>query len=179
LIFLSIIIPVYNNSDVLKINLPYLKKYLSTKEFEYEILIVDDGSKDSGNVEKISRQYNCNYLRIQNNKGKGFAIKAGMLNASGKYRVFTDADIPYESKNLDDILHNLDEEKYQVVIGDRTLNKSSYFKDVSFLRLLGSKFFSFVIGGITTRKFADTQCGLKGFTSEAVSNIFKKTLINV
>jgi dolichyl-phosphate beta-glucosyltransferase len=176
--FLSIIIPVYNNSDVLKNNLLYLKNYLTKKEFDYEIIIVDDGSKDGNNVEKISKQYNCNYFRIPNNRGKGFAIKTGMLNVTGTYRLFTDADIPYESENFDDIIHNLDEEKCQVVIGNRTLNKSSYFKDISFLRSLGSKFFSFLVGGITSEKFADTQCGLKGFTAEAAEEIFTRTKIN-
>jgi dolichyl-phosphate beta-glucosyltransferase len=178
LIFLSIIIPVYNNSDVLKDNLAYLYNYLAKKEFEFEILIIDDGSKDGKDVENISGEFNCRYIRSQNNYGKGNAVKQGMINAYGIYRIYTDADIPYESEDIDRIINFLDKEKHDVVIGDRTLNKSTYYKDVTYLRSFGSKLFSFIMGGVTSGKFSDTQCGLKGFTSETAVDLFKKTHIN-
>lgn len=178
MILLSIILPVYNNSNVLKNNLPYLYENLLKKEFEFEILIIDDGSKDRKNVESISKEYNCKYIRSQKNYGKGNAIKQGISNTNGLYRIYTDADIPYEYEDIEKIIHFLDKEKYDMVIGDRTLNNSTYYKDISFLRSFGSKLFSFIVGGVTSGKFGDTQCGLKGFTSEAAVNLFKKTHIN-
>jgi dolichyl-phosphate beta-glucosyltransferase len=178
LIFLSVIIPVYNNSNVLKNNLPYLCNYLSKKDFEYEIIIVDDGSKNSRDVEEISKDYNGIYIMSQKNIGKGNAVKKGMLSANGNYRIYTDADIPYENEDIDKIIHSLDKEKYDIIIGDRTLNKSSYYKNVTFLRSFGSKLFSLIVGGVTSGKFEDTQCGLKGFTSEVAVNLFEKSRIN-
>lgn len=177
MIFLSVIIPVYENSEVLKKNLPYLENYLSKKEFEYEIIISDDGSSNGKEVENISKEFNCTYIRSEENCGKGNAVKRGILSAKGVYRIYTDADIPYEKEGIDEILYFLEKEKYDIVIGDRTLNKSKYYKDVSFLRSLGSKFFAFVVGGITSGKFSDTQCGLKGFKSEIALYLFEKSHI--
>ena len=178
MIFLSIIIPVYNNSEVLKNNLPYLAGYLSKKDYKYEIVIVDDGSSDRSEVKNISDNFNCRYIVNEKNFGKGYAVKQGILNYDAKYRIFTDADIPYEIEDLEKIIESLDKDKFDMVIGDRTLNTSSYFKDVSILRSLGSKFFSLIIGGITSGNFSDTQCGLKGFTSDAASDLFSRTKIN-
>lgn len=177
MIFLSVIIPVFENSNVLKSNLPYLCDFLSKKDFEYEIIISDDGSTNGEEVRKISDEFNCTYLRSEKNLGKGNALKIGMLSANGKYGIYTDADIPYENNEIEYIINSLDSEKYDVVIGDRTLNKSSYYKDVSFLRSFGSKFFAFIVGGITSGEFGDTQCGLKGFTKEAATELFGKSHI--
>ena len=178
MIFLGIIIPVYNNTEVLINNLPYLTGYLSKKDFEYEIIIVNDGGIGSEEIKSVCLKYNCKCIVNGKNFGKGYAVRRGMLTSEAKYRIFTDADIPYEIEDLEKIIQGLDIDKYDVVIGDRTLNASSYFKDVSLLRSFGSKFFSFITGGITPGKFGDTQCGLKGFTSESATDLFGRTLIN-
>lgn len=176
--YLSVIISVYNNSDVLKNNLPYLADYLSKKEYDYDIIIVDDGSANGSEIKNISENYNCRYVVNAKNFGKGYSVKRGMLISDAKYKIFTDADIPYGNEDLEKIIESLDKEKYDMVIGDRSMNTSSYFKDVSVLRSFGSKFFSFIIGGITSGKFNDTQCGLKGFTAEAAADLFNRTKIN-
>jgi dolichyl-phosphate beta-glucosyltransferase len=178
LIFLSIIIPVYNNPEVLKNNLPYLVNYFSKKEFGYEVIIVDDGSFNGEEIENICAQNKCKVIRNENNCGKGNAVKTGMLASEGQFRIFTDADIPYGTEDMESMINNLHNEKFDMVIGDRTLNASSYFKNISFLRSFGSRFFSLIIGGITPGKFGDTQCGLKGFTSEAAIELFSNTKIN-
>lgn len=174
---LSIILPVYNNQDVLKKNILYLKNYFDTIGEEYEIIIVDDGSDIGTDVKIIADSNNCIYLRNHKNLGKGASVKRGMLDSSGKYRIFTDADIPYENENTGRMIELLKKGKSDVVIGDRTLIKSEY-KSGSLLRSLGSKFFSFIVWGITSGKFGDTQCGLKGFTSAASEIIFRRTKIN-
>lgn len=175
--YLSIIIPVFENSDVLKNNLSYLCEYLAKNEFEYEIIISDDGCANGEEVEKISKEYKCTYIRSEKNYGKGNAVKKGILMANGIYRIYTDADIPYGNESIDDIIYSLDKEKYDVAIGDRTLYKSSYYKDISFLRSFGSKVFAFVVGGVTYGKFNDTQCGLKGFKSEIAIDLFERSHI--
>lgn len=175
---LSIIIPVFNNADVLKNNLPYLIHFLKENNYQYEVIIVDDGSINGSEIKKTAEEFNCKYIVNEKNIGKGYSVKRGILFSDAKYRIFTDADIPYETEDIEKIISNLDKEKYDIVIGDRTLNSSSYFKNVSVLRSIGSKFFSFIIGGITAGKFNDTQCGLKGFTSEAAIDLFSRTKIN-
>lgn len=175
--YLSVILPVYNNQEILKANIGYLCNYLNGKNIDYEIIVVDDFSESENEVRKIGDEYKCIYLRNSKNYGKGYSVKKGMLESTGKYRIFTDADIPYESESIDLILNKLEKENYDIAIGDRTLVKSEY-KNVSFLRSFGSKFFSFVVWGLTSGKFGDTQCGLKGFRAESASVLFGKTLIN-
>lgn len=159
-------------------NLPYLLDYFSKKNYDFEIIISDDGSKDSDVVEKISREYNCKYLKSGNNMGKGSALKNGIFNSSGAYRIFTDADIPYNGADIDNIITSLQKDNFDMVIGDRTLLKSSYYKNISFIRSFGSKIFSSIVGGITSGKFNDTQCGLKGFTEKCALDLFGKSKIN-
>jgi dolichyl-phosphate beta-glucosyltransferase len=101
-----------------------------------------------------------------------------MLHSESTYRIFTDADVPYEVGDIDKIIHNLESGKCDVAIGDRSLLKSASSGDVTFLRSFGSKFFSFVVGGLMAEKFGDTQCGLKGFTAKAANELFSKTRIN-
>lgn len=174
---ISIILPVYNNRKILEDNISYLTEFMEAGKYDYEIVIVDDGSKDGELIKKIAVENKCTYIRNEINTGKGFAVKNGMMKSSGKVKIFTDADIPYENESLKIIIEKLCNNEADVVIGDRTLLKSSYFKNVSAIRSLGSRFFSFVVWGITSGKFGDTQCGLKGFTSESAAVIFGKTHI--
>ncbi|MBI5403126.1 MAG: glycosyltransferase [Ignavibacteriae bacterium] len=173
---LSIILPVYNNQDELKKNIGYLTEFFNQKAISYEIIIVDDCSSNAGEIIEIADDYNCLYIRNEKNSGKGESVKRGMLKASGKYRLFTDADIPYEKEGIELMLEKLDKEKFDVVIGDRTLFKSEY-KNGSFLRSTGSRIFSLIVRELTSGKFPDTQCGLKGFTAESAETLFRKTKI--
>jgi dolichyl-phosphate beta-glucosyltransferase len=174
---LSIILPVYNTADILSDNLEFLINYLGTLKNEYEIIIVDDGSFSGKDIDNIAGKNGCRYLRNNKNLGKGASIKRGMLEATGECRIFTDADIPYEIESIGLMIEKFQNEKCDVIIGDRTLVKSEY-KSGSFLRSLGSRFFSLIVWGITSGKFEDTPCGLKGFGPEAAENIFSKTRIN-
>lgn len=173
---LSIILPVYNNQDVLKNNLGYLTGFLTDKKIDYEIIIVDDCSRNEGEITEIAGDYKCLCIRNEKNSGKGESVKIGMLKASGGYRIFTDADIPYENEGIELMLEKFDTEKCDVVIGDRTLLKSEY-KNGSFLRSTGSKLFSLIVRELTSGKFGDTQCGLKGFTADSAQVLFKKAKI--
>jgi dolichyl-phosphate beta-glucosyltransferase len=175
---ISIILPVYNNRKSLEDNIAYLTEFLENVKLEYEIFIVDDGSKEGELIKKIAVENKCTYIRNENNSGKGFAVKKGMMKTSGKIKIFTDADIPYENESLRILIYKLTNNEADVVIGDRTLVKSSYFKNVSLIRSFGSRFFSSVVWGITSGKFGDTQCGLKGFTAESAAVIFGKTFIS-
>lgn len=146
MIHLSIIIPSYKNAVILDNNLPYLITNLSKCDFTNEIIIVDDGSDDNGKTKDIASKYNCKFILSETNKGKGNAVRLGMISATGKYRIFTDADIPYEFENITNMLYYLDFKEFEMVVGDRTLENSKYFSEITVSRNLGSKIFSFIVG---------------------------------
>ncbi len=171
--YLSVIIPAYNEAKRLPLTLVDIDKHLKGADFSYEIIVVNDGSKDA-TAEVIERfSHLIKNLRIvnQKNTGKGGAVKRGMLEAKGEIRLFTDADnstsidqfnkmIPYFSEN------------YQVVIGSRDIEGAQMVPSQSWHKKqagnLGNLFIQFMLlPGIW-----DTQCGFKAFTEEAAEKIF-------
>ncbi len=168
--YLSVIIPAYNSAAVLRNNIPYLKENLDRKGFLYEILVVDDGSEDD--TETAARDLGCTYVKNPRNLGKGAALKNGMLNAKGKFRIFTDADVPFHAEAIGNFLHYLDEKEFHLVIGDRTLVESSYHREIPWLRKKASAWFSTLVGRFVAGGMFDTQCGLKGFRAEVAEDLF-------
>lgn len=176
--YLSVIIAAYNSHKELHVNLPVLINFLKSKNFTSEIIIVDDGSTDSGATEQLAKEHNCIYLKQIKNQGKGAAIKRGMLAAQGMFRIFTDADIPYETTAIDTFLNYLDFKEFHMVVGDRTLLDSTYYSEIKPIRNWASKIFSFIVGRFVAGGMFDTQCGIKGFRSDIAIDIFSKSLIN-
>jgi dolichyl-phosphate beta-glucosyltransferase len=177
-VYLSIIIPAFNAAGILKKNLPVLKLYLKDQVYEYEIILVDDGSNDDGATARISREFGCIYYRNPQNMGKGASVRNGMKIAKGAFRIFTDADIPYEVDVISIILKYLDTKEFDLVIGDRHLKESSYFYHTPWLRRFTSAFFTYFVGTIVTTSFFDTQCGIKGFRAASAEWIFDHARIN-
>ena len=175
---LSIILPSYKGSSILRNQLPDFIKYLKEKNIENEIIIVDDGSNDNGLTEKVALDFNCRYLENKKNKGKGSAVKKGMLNAKGEYRIFTDVDIPFEYDSIEKFLYYLDFKEFDVVLGDRTLKDSTYFAEIPKSRKIGSNIYSFIVGRFVTGGLFDTQCGMKGFRAKSAEDIFSVSRIN-
>lgn len=167
---LSVVIPSYNSAVVLKNNIPYLRSFLGKKNFDYEIIIVDDGSAD--NTELVAAELECIYLKNETNMGKGAALKKGMLHAKGAFRIFTDADIPFEAEAFDKFLFYLNEKEFALAIGDRTLKESSYHREIPGLRKMASNWFSFLVGRFVAGGMFDTQCGLKGFRADIAQDLF-------
>ena len=181
MIHLSVIIPSYNEEKRLPATLFDIDKYLSLQNYEYEILVVDDGSKDktidvvNGMVSKIK---NLKVLSYGENKGKGYAVKFGMLKSQGEYRLFTDAD---NSTTIDQVekMWPYFKDGYDVVIGSRDV-KGAVLDPPQPMhrRILGEVFglFTKVLAG--TWGLNDTQCGFKGLTKRAADNIFPKCIID-
>lgn len=171
-IFLSVIIGSYNSADALNKNIDVLLDFLKVKSYSYEIIIVDDGSDDNGATQKIAADKGVIYFKSTKNEGKGAAIKKGVLASSGKYVIFTDADIPYEPIVIDSFIKYLDVKEYDMVVGDRTLAGRDYFVQIKKLRSLASRIFAFIVGRFIAGGIFDTQCGIKGFRTEAAKDIF-------
>jgi dolichyl-phosphate beta-glucosyltransferase len=174
----SIVIPSYRSAKVLENNLPYLLLFLQEQNFASEVIIVDDGSKDSGETERVAIHHKCSYLTYPENRGKGFAVRTGMAAAQGEICIFTDADIPFETSAIEAIIHYIQVKEFDVVIGDRGLQASNYFSKISNQRRFGSGFFTFIVGRFVTTGISDTQCGLKGFRKNVAIDLFGKSRIH-
>ncbi|MFA4999046.1 MAG: dolichyl-phosphate beta-glucosyltransferase [Candidatus Paceibacterota bacterium] len=180
--YLSIIIPAYNEEKRLPGTLADIDNYLKKQNYDYEILVVENGSTDKTVevVKKLSIQIKGLKLIEGSNKGgKGSAVKRGMLEASGDYRIFTDAD---NSTTIDQIEKMWPEFKagFDIVIGSRDIKGAVLNPPQPWLRriILGDGFRLYRKLVIGLWDLEDTQCGFKGFTKKAAEDIFPKSIIS-
>jgi dolichyl-phosphate beta-glucosyltransferase len=177
-IYLSVVVPSYNSARILERNLPILLAYLKQQDYSWEVIVIEDGSNDLGETENVCRKLGCRFLNTEKNMGKGAAIRTGMKKALGSFRIFTDADIPYKPDTIGIMLRYLDLKEFQIVIGDRTLEGSSYQCENSGLRKLPSVIFTQIVGIFFTPNLFDTQCGLKGFRGDIADFLFSHARLN-
>lgn len=179
-IYLSVIIPAYNEEKRLTRTLEEIDKYLRTQTYDYEIIVVNSGSTDrTAEIvkEKQKAMKNLNLLEVEN-RGKGYAVKQGMLKAQGKFRLFTDAD---NSTSIDQVekMWSWFEKGYDLVIGSRDMKGAVLDPpQPCYRRLLGLgfRFLAHLICG--TWGILDTQCGFKCFREKAGKDIFSKSKVN-
>ncbi|WP_333656256.1 glycosyltransferase [Dissulfurispira sp.] len=164
----SLILPAYNQKRILEGSIAEIIKTFGNI---CELIIVDDGSVDNTH-EAIKYIQNVRLIRNTHNMGKGYSVKTGMLSARGEYRIFTDADLPYGTKGIKDVLKKL-KNGYDVAIGHR----ENPYPD-SIFRLMGHRIFNAFAERNVRMPFKDTQCGLKGFKSSAAEAIFSRLSTN-
>lgn len=172
-IFLSVVIPCYDEmTNLQKGVLDKVEHFLSKKKFGYEVIIVDDGSKDGSDkfIEEFTEE-NPNFLLIKNNHlGKAGAVTTGMLKAKGEYVLFTDMDQAAPIEEINKLLPFF-EEGADIVIGSR----SSQRKGAPMTRLVMAKGMIFLRSAIVgIRGISDTQCGFKAFKKDVAEKLFKK-----
>jgi dolichyl-phosphate beta-glucosyltransferase len=175
---LSLLIPAYNEQDLIISTLEELIQFLETRIPKFEILVVDDGSQDK--TTEIVQQYSLGQPRVRllaqhSNLGKGCAIQRGVLESKGKYIIFVDADLPYNLDAIDSILAALSGD-HDLAIGSRHL-EGSEVRDIPLLRYIAGQVFSVLVGILMFPGIHDTQCGMKGFRAEAAREIFKRLTI--
>jgi glycosyltransferase involved in cell wall biosynthesis len=171
---LTVILPCYNEAERLPQTLQALLAYLSGIPGQVEVLVVDDGSTDAtvmaaDAVAAVDRRVRV--LSHQPNRGKGFAVRTGMLAAEGELIVFTDADGSYGPSDVDRIVRAL--ARAPVAIGARTSGTS---RQVA--RRTASRVFNLAIRSSLGLPFGDTQSGLKGFRRAAARQIFSQTRVD-
>ncbi len=173
-IFLSVIVPCFDEmANLQKGVLDKMIHFLSTEKFNYELIIVDDGSSD-GSVEFIENfvKENKNITLIKNqHTGKAGAITAGILKSKGKYVLFTDMDQATPIEEVNKLLPFAESKKFDVVIGSRQTER----KGSPWTRKLVSKaavILKQLLVGLP--EIVDTQCGFKMFTRTAADNLFEK-----
>jgi glycosyltransferase involved in cell wall biosynthesis len=175
---LSIIVPAYNEQARLPETLRRIEEYFSQSEWSFrEILVVDDGSTDRTVEEAIgfsNGNPNIRVLRNPGNRGKGFSVRHGMLEARGEWLLFSDADLSTPIEELDKLWCTVQQRRVDVAIGSRALNRSLIGIHQPGFRETAGKFFNFVMRMVTGLPFADTQCGFKIFRAEAAREVFAR-----
>ncbi len=178
---LSVIIPAYNEEKRLPKTLEEINKYLIQQIYDYEILVVDNGSADkTAEIVKDleNRIKGLKLIEGLASRGKGFAVKKGMLEAKGDFRIFTDADNSTSVDQAERMWPEF-EKGYDVVIGSRDIKGAVLDPPQPWIRKIflgeGFKFYRKIIIGLWGVE--DTQCGFKGFTKKAAEDIFPKLRI--
>lgn len=176
---LSLVIPVYNEESIISKCLTTVLHHLRKNEIEYEVIVVNDGSKD--NTVSIVNGFIQSERRIRlldypENRGKGFAVCRGMLTAKGDIAMFIDADLSTPITELDRFMSSLTE-GYDVVIGSRKMPESRIIIHQPFYRekmgILYSRLSALILGV----DIVDFTCGFKAFSGEAARNIFARQTI--
>ncbi|MFM8472635.1 MAG: dolichyl-phosphate beta-glucosyltransferase [Candidatus Kapaibacterium sp.] len=173
----SVIIPAFNEAERISSSLEKALDYLRTQTYRWEIIVVDDGSSDD--TVRVVRHYepDVRIVALGSNKGKGAAVRAGMLAAKGDVRVFTDADFSTPITELPKVLKEL-QAGADICIGSRRLDPASLKKHQPWYReaigLMGNK----IISAVLFSGIEDTQCGFKGLTAEATEALFSQMRID-
>ena len=170
---LSIVIPAFNEEKRIAATLETLRGYLARQNYESEIIVVDDGSKDRTVETARMKLEGCRHrvLPVAVNTGKGNAVREGMLAAEGRYVLFTDADLSTPIEEVERFLRYL-KEGNDVVIGSRALDRSKIEVRQNFSRELMGKVFNLIARMLVFREVRDSQCGFKAFTREAARDLF-------
>jgi len=175
----SIIIPAYNEGARLGATLDRVLNHITERRWDAEVIVVNDGSRD--NTPDLVRECvrkNPEVRLIENpgNRGKGFSVRNGMLNANGEILLFTDADLssPIEeaSKLFAAIQAGVD-----VAIGSRWVQPDLQTQRQSLQRQFYGRIFNFALRILLGLQFKDTQCGFKAFTRSAALTVFPRQTI--
>lgn len=173
---ISLIIPMYNEMSIVHDAAKTFSGYMSENFEDWELIFVDDGSAD-GCGEAFAEKYLSERVKLVSykpNRGKGYAVRQGILAAEGDVIVFTDCDNAYGTDVIAEIYKRFCDSDADIIVGSRNMDKSGY-EGYTFIRRLASKTyikFINVIAGFGKYRLSDSQCGFKGFRRDAAKKIF-------
>ena len=176
---ISVVIPTYDEEKRIEGSIKTIEQYLQDSGFDYEIIVSDDGSTDKtlSAVRKIMVGNEKIKLVVNEHKGKGGAVRAGILQSSGNLVLFTDADLSTPIEELDKLKEALDE-GCDIAIASRDLPGSKILKHQSWGRELLGKFLNRIVQLLYIPGIFDAQCGFKLFKGKVVRELFSQQKIN-
>jgi glycosyltransferase involved in cell wall biosynthesis len=171
---LSIVIPAYNEEARLPRTLKRIQSWLDYRKLSAEVIVVDDGSTDATARLVTERQPPWPELKLvanPGNRGKGYSVRHGTLEARGDIVLFTDADLSAPIEEADKVLSAL--QTHDFAIGSRALNRKLIAVHESPFREFAGIVFNYIVRLVLWLPFADTQCGFKAFTRPAAQTVFQ------
>lgn len=177
--FLSVVVPAYNEQERIKKTLIEVGGYLDSQLYDYEIIVVNDGSTDGtvGAVESLNLK-NTKIINNKKNHGKGYVVRQGLLAATGEYHLFMDAD---NSTSIEELSNFLPYARagFDIVIGSRSIKGAKIILPQPFQRKIFGAIYRILVKCIAGLSgFYDTQCGFKIFNSKSAQDIFPQCRIN-
>jgi len=175
---LSIVIPSFNEELRLPTTLREISSYIRSSRRETEVIVVDDGSTDRTSDVANSFRGEIQRLRVvanKENRGKGYSVRHGMMEAHGRVVLFTDADLSAPIAEADKLLAALAD--HDVAIGSRAMDRSLISVRQSLFREYAGIIFNFIVRAILRLPFVDTQCGFKAFRRDRCRVIFEQQRI--
>lgn len=176
--FLSIILPVHNEENRLPTTLRQVQQFISAQTFSSEVIIVENGSQDrSFEIAEAFCAEQPNFsVYHEENRGKGLAVRRGMLKASGQYRIFCDVDF---SMPVDEILKFLPPQQHNadIVIGSREAPGAVRYHEPAYRHFIG-RIFNTMVRLAVLPGLQDSQCGFKMFSAPCAEEVFQKQTLN-
>ena len=175
----SVVLPAYQAAHLVGAAVTEISAALGGHEVldgPLEIVVVDDGSTD-GTADAARRAGADVVVSLEANRGKGAAVRAGMLAASGRLRLFTDVDLAYPPGQLTSLIDAL-RDGADVALGNRRHAEARAINPARPARALASRMFNAFTRLVLLRRYRDTQCGFKGFTAVAAEEIFSRAVID-
>ena len=170
---LSIIIPAYNEANRLPDSLIKVKQYLSAAKWDFvEVVVVDDGSRD--NTVQLAEAAGARVLKNPGNRGKGYSVKHGVLEAKGEWVLFTDADLSSPIGEVEKLWSAAESSAAQMVVGSRAVDRSLVGVHQPVMREAMGRIFNAAMRLVTGLPFKDTQCGFKVFQTVAAREVFSR-----
>ncbi len=176
---LSVVVPCYNEEKRLSEGFNHYYSYLKTRNYPWELILVNDGSRDKTPeiMQNLAKnKANVNIITYPKNRGKGFAISRGMLNARGKFVLFTDIDHSVDISTIQEFFRYFDT-GYKTVIASRRVPGSKFITRQPILREFLGRGFTFLVNLLIYWGVKDATCGFKAFENKTAKKIFKKISI--
>jgi glycosyltransferase involved in cell wall biosynthesis len=174
--YLSVVMPAYNEALRIGGSLDKVLQYLRTRNFSAELLVVDDGSSDDTPeiLEEAAQRFSAmRVLRNEPNRGKGYSVRRGALEARGDLVLFTDADLSAPIEEANKLIAALESERADTAVGSRALERRLIGVRQPLYREYSGRVFNLLVRIFTGLKIRDTQCGFKLFRRATTRRAFE------
>jgi dolichyl-phosphate beta-glucosyltransferase len=173
---LSVVVPAYNEEERLPRSLQRLREYYDSQSYTYEVLIVSDGSSDR--TAEIAQEFALSapgfrVIQYETNRGKGYAVRLGILEAQGDLVLFCDADLATPQEETEKLWAHM-RDGAEVAIGSRPLKESKLERHQPLYREYLGRTFNKIVQLLAISGIQDTQCGFKMFTNGAAKAVFRR-----